>query len=681
MIALLLQASLLMLVAYFLGAWFACVIRRSFFAGSIAARPRETIAPAPQPVEPRIVAAGGPAPAPIRRPDPEPIAPRIETIRRPDPAPVAPDAAARFGRALEGGAPAPAPIVARAPAPVPPPAPPKPVAPVPPALVAARPAPAPAPAPTPVAAAQPPPPAAASNAATASAIAAAAAAAAAAAQRMKGPAPAESAPAAKPPQQVVLPAASTSTGQASVSAPILLPAAEPASAEDLTLIRGIDADVQARLNGLGIRRFADIADWKPQDVARISDRLGFKGRIEQENWIEQAQILAKGGETLYARRKLRGELATSTPSDDEGVERPIVAAAPAPVAPRPAPAVASSPAQTAAAIAGGAVVRPLAPAPAGPVPPPVPSASVAAASPPKVEEPAAFSATTPAPPTAETRPAGNAVAGAAASAAAAAAATTRATGLVGRDNLQRIGGINAEVEQLLNVQGVSRYSQIAGWTASDIARFDRLLGYEGRIGRENWIEQAQILARGGETAHSREHDRRAAEANGETRRPTRLADAIRDTEAAAASKTGEPGPAAAAKPRSDLAALRSVRSEAYRAAESVSVPAAAGTIATTGQAAGSTRVRAGAQDDLKRIRGIGVLIEKKLNAMGVTSYEQVANWTSSDIDRVSQQLDFKGRIERENWVEQARILASGGQTEFSRRVDRGEFESSRSKPQ
>jgi hypothetical protein len=35
-------------------------------------------------------------------------------------------------------------------------------------------------------------------------------------------------------------------------------------------------------------------------------------------------------------------------------------------------------------------------------------------------------------------------------------------------------------------------------------------------------------------------------------------------------------------------------------------------------------------------------------------------------------LDFKGRIERENWVEQARILASGGATEFARRIDRGE---------
>ena len=65
-----------------------------------------------------------------------------------------------------------------------------------------------------------------------------------------------------------------------------------------------------------------------------------------------------------------------------------------------------------------------------------------------------------------------------------------------------------------------------------------------------------------------------------------------------------------------------------------------------------------------------MLIESKLNALGVTAYEDIANWTSEDIDRVSQQLDFKGRIQREGWVEQARILAAGGDTEFSRRLDR-----------
>ena len=214
------------------------------------------------------------------------------------------------------------------------------------------------------------------------------------------------------------------------------------------------------------------------------------------------------------------------------------------------------------------------------------------------------------------------------------------------DNLLRISGIDAEAENLLTLQGVTRYSQIAHWSPADVERFEGQLGTVGRIGRENWIEQAQILSRGGDTKFSLNYDRGARpEAAPSSPRPVKLADAIQEH--------------AATRPaRSDLGALRSVRSEAYQNAET----------------------RSAALNDLKRIRGIGVLIEKKLNSMGVVAYEQIANWNAADIDRVSQSLDFKGRIERENWVEQARILASGGATEFSRRVDRGEMDTGRYRP-
>ena len=76
-------------------------------------------------------------------------------------------------------------------------------------------------------------------------------------------------------------------------------------------------------------------------------------------------------------------------------------------------------------------------------------------------------------------------------------------------------------------------------------------------------------------------------------------------------------------------------------------------------------------DNLKRIRGIGDLIERKLYGLGFTTYAGIADWTEKDVRQVSEVLDFRGRIERENWIEQARILASGGQTEFSRRFDTG----------
>ncbi len=240
-----------------------------------------------------------------------------------------------------------------------------------------------------------------------------------------------------------------------------------------------------------------------------------------------------------------------------------------------------------------------------------------------------------------------------------------------RDNLQRIAGINAEVERLLNVQGVTRYSQIATWSASDTSRFDRLLGFEGRIARENWIEQANILSKGGETTYARDLARRPAEAQQSVPpavipppQPSSPAlSSIQTASSTAAVAAAVSAAASIATQRSarddDLSSLRSVRSEAYRSGEAPAL--------SSGRE----------DDDLKRIRGVGVLIEKKLNALGVTRYDQVANWTVADIERFSEKLDFKGRIERENWVEQARILSAGGQTEFSQRVDRGEVDSSK----
>lgn len=63
------------------------------------------------------------------------------------------------------------------------------------------------------------------------------------------------------------------------------------------------------------------------------------------------------------------------------------------------------------------------------------------------------------------------------------------------------------------------------------------------------------------------------------------------------------------------------------------------------------------KDDLKKISGVGPVLEKKLNALGITTYEQIVNFSAEDIARVDEVLNFKGRIERDNWVEQAKELA------------------------
>jgi len=563
MTALILETALLLLGAYFIGAFIGCLLRRTFFAEVAEPVDFHAAAPAVQAAVP--VAA---SPSPRRLPDHEPIRPKIESI---PPAPVGvplaepePEtdgaalaaAADRFQRSLTGqgdgyiypqtpseqpaqasASPQPATtpsVSAPTPAVQPPPA----AEPAPPAVVAKAPE---VPAPT--------------RTASATSAAAAQAMAAAAAGGFRKPA-----------------------AEAVVTAP----------EDDLTRIRAIDAPLHEKLRQAGVSRFADIAAWRPDDVRRISEAFGFKGRIEHENWIEQAQILAAGGQTAFVRRKLEASQQLAKPGVDEGTSRK--------------PATGAPPARSSAAVSGiGAAV----------------AASIAALPP---RRPAALA--------------------------------------LGRDNLQRISQINEEVERLLNVQGVSRYDQIAHWTTAEVTRFERLLGNDGRVSRENWIEQAQILARGGDTAYARTFDSKAADTAPEPRRPTQLAEAIRTAAHA------EPAP----EKKVDLTALRSVRSEAFRSGD-VLPPVSSG--------AGPTPpVR---PEDLKRIRGVGVLIEKRLNAMGVWRYEQIANWTSADINRISQALEFRGRIERENWVEQARILASGGQTEFARRVDRGEVETSRPK--
>lgn len=64
------------------------------------------------------------------------------------------------------------------------------------------------------------------------------------------------------------------------------------------------------------------------------------------------------------------------------------------------------------------------------------------------------------------------------------------------------------------------------------------------------------------------------------------------------------------------------------------------------------------RDDLTRIRGIGKVIEPKLHDLGITSFDQIARFTPADIERVNDVLSFKGRIERERWVEQAKELVA-----------------------
>ena len=105
-------------------------------------------------------------------------------------------------------------------------------------------------------------------------------------------------------------------------------------------------------------------------------------------------------------------------------------------------------------------------------------------------------------------------------------------------------------------------------------------------------------------------------------------------------------PAAAAKPAEKKAAP---------AAEKKAAPAAAPK--AEAKPAEAKAAPAGA-DDLKKLSGVGPALAKKRLAAGVTTLAQIAAWTEADIGEFDEKLSFKGRIEREGWVEQAKKLAA-----------------------
>ncbi len=83
-----------------------------------------------------------------------------------------------------------------------------------------------------------------------------------------------------------------------------------------------------------------------------------------------------------------------------------------------------------------------------------------------------------------------------------------------------------------------------------------------------------------------------------------------------------------------------------------------------------TEARGGSADDLKKIKGIGPKLEKLCNSLGVFHYDQIASWSSDEVAWMDANLEgFYGRVSRDDWVGQAKILAAGGETEFSQRAD------------
>jgi predicted flap endonuclease-1-like 5' DNA nuclease len=97
------------------------------------------------------------------------------------------------------------------------------------------------------------------------------------------------------PEPVAAPVASPIPAVAAVAMTAIGIPAAVGNADDLLQIKGVGPKLNALLNGLGIHRFDQIANWGPDEIAKVDTHLDmFKGRIDRDQWIEQAGLLARG---------------------------------------------------------------------------------------------------------------------------------------------------------------------------------------------------------------------------------------------------------------------------------------------------------------------------------------------------------------------------------------------------
>jgi predicted flap endonuclease-1-like 5' DNA nuclease len=188
------------------------------------------------------------------------------------------------------------------------------------------------------------------------------------------------------------------------------------------------------------------------------------------------------------------------------------------------------------------------------------------------------------------------------------------------DDLTRIRGIDASLTERLARHDVTTFATIAAWGQDDVRRISAALDLGRQISRQNWIEQAALLA-------------------GAAARP------------------------AASAPASATAADRSVGA-APPAMQAAPPPAEADAAVTEPVP----------PDRLQLIRGIDAAVAAALHDNGVSRWSQIAGWRRADIERLSRKLGLGARIAKECWIEQAAMLASGRISHHATRQAAGDYD-------
>ena len=96
--------------------------------------------------------------------------------------------------------------------------------------------------------------------------------------------------------------------------------------------------------------------------------------------------------------------------------------------------------------------------------------------------------------------------------------------------------------------------------------------------------------------------------------------------------------------------------------------------ASTGKPArpkGLPKARSGKPDKLQMISGVGPKLEKTLHGLGFFHFDQIAAWGKDEVAWVDEHLRYKGRIERDEWIAQAKLLAASDMDQFERQYGSG----------
>jgi predicted flap endonuclease-1-like 5' DNA nuclease len=192
------------------------------------------------------------------------------------------------------------------------------------------------------------------------------------------------------------------------------------------------------------------------------------------------------------------------------------------------------------------------------------------------------------------------------------------------DDLQLVRGIGDKIVRELHDLGIWRLRQIATWTPGQQAWIGERLGHGGPEERKFWVAQAQLLVAGVETDHSRalRQGQGSASAHGSDAEPL-------DEAAAAALHAALPQVIA---PHAN--------DEVYAGARPLSL----------------LQPPHGEKDDLAAIDGIDDELAERLHGLGVWTFGQIACWSDENAGWIGSYLAFPHRVQREGWVEQARVL-------------------------